>query len=407
MRRSRTLVATAAAALLLSACSRQPAAEPLLNTDPTPSTLEKISLPLPFFSYGEDTVGRLAVDAELLDTADASAPLSALVYRLQVPQDLDRRADQLAALLDLSGARQELSDVVSPAPGGSRYVASAPDGSSRELTVSADGSWYFSASLTQASYDCTDETGLPEAELSAGECALAALSVDETQQLATQWLERLGLTGAVGPLLVSATSGSYAEAALLVDGQESGLWVGFGFDANGQLAYAYGQLAVPQPVERYPLLSPAETAERLARSLSAWYTPPGGVLRPLAATPLLVATADVQGVWWLLPGYRFDLGDDTQFVEQALMNEHLEYVQLPSLGDSPVSDADLERLAAAVAAELIGLGEAEATERLLAAGLPWRLARRDEETFLGTMDYVAHRVSLEVERGVVRAATLG
>jgi hypothetical protein len=63
--------------------------------------------------------------------------------------------------------------------------------------------------------------------------------------------------------------------------------------------------------------------------------------------------------------------------------------------------------AAKIVAALVGLSEAEATERATADGMIVRIAGRDGETFPGTADYVETRVNLTIAGGVVVDARVG
>jgi hypothetical protein len=350
----------------------------------------------------------LTVDVSAI--AGIDAPTTGVAYRLDVPDDLSDRSRQLADQLGLDSAtlRQTSSEWD---PFDTEYI----DDTGAQLFVAADGSWYYSRPIDSALYDCegaaeTGSTDIVEGAIDSG-CTLATLDPDTTVALTTDWISRLGLTDLLGPAEVGEYGGSYAEAQLLADSQPSGVWFGFGFAPDSQLAYAYGQLARPTVAGTYPLLDPAATARRLALTISDWYNPDAGSLRPLTATAELVPMLDANGTWWLLPGYRFTFGDGEVFVEHAIADSYITYVPAPQYDDfhddGVFEDQELIDQASALADELLGLPEADAVAQLEASQLPWRIVRRDDEQFAVTMDYIGHRLNIELDAAIVTTVTLG
>ena len=59
------------------------------------------------------------------------------------------------------------------------------------------------------------------------------------------------------------------------------------------------------------------------------------------------------------------------------------------------------------AASYVGLTEKDAIARAKASDTPWRITRRDDETFMVTQDFVESRVNFEIDRGKVTRATNG
>ena len=66
--------------------------------------------------------------------------------------------------------------------------------------------------------------------------------------------------------------------------------------------------------------------------------------------------------------------------------------------------------AQAVAAEVIGMSEADAIqtiEGISSEQLTYRVTRRDDESYPMTMDYRLDRINLEIDNGVVTKASIG
>ena len=59
------------------------------------------------------------------------------------------------------------------------------------------------------------------------------------------------------------------------------------------------------------------------------------------------------------------------------------------------------------AGSYVGLTEKEAIAKAKAAGSPWRITRKDGETFMVTQDFVANRINFEIDDGKVTKATYG
>jgi hypothetical protein len=61
----------------------------------------------------------------------------------------------------------------------------------------------------------------------------------------------------------------------------------------------------------------------------------------------------------------------------------------------------------ASAESYVGLAKHGAIAKANAAGQPWRIGREDGEQFMLSQDYVADRVTFEIDNGKVTKATLG
>lgn len=56
---------------------------------------------------------------------------------------------------------------------------------------------------------------------------------------------------------------------------------------------------------------------------------------------------------------------------------------------------------------LVGLTEEEDISEIKRSGMITRIIRRDDETFMGTMDARSDRVNLEIESGKVAYSSIG
>lgn len=80
--------------------------------------------------------------------------------------------------------------------------------------------------------------------------------------------------------------------------------------------------------------------------------------------------------------------------------------------ESSGSDMQFEpsETAQAVAAEVIGMTEAEAIstiESVSSEELTYRITRRDDESYPMTMDYRLDRINMEIDNGIVTKASIG
>jgi hypothetical protein len=147
----------------------------------------------------------------------------------------------------------------------------------------------------------------------------------------------------------------------------------------------------------------------------------------------LQMTWDADGTWWLLPGVRFIDADGGTWQVLIVADEYLdlgydggepgtepEPVPMPeppppdtggqepghsgggSSGDPGTVDPMMP--ADEAAESVIGMSEAEATDRLEAMGYEVRVVARDGESFAVTDDYRTDRVNLEIKDGVVVGA---
>ena len=85
------------------------------------------------------------------------------------------------------------------------------------------------------------------------------------------------------------------------------------------------------------------------------------------------------------------------------------YLPAPTESGSDMEFAPSDT-AQAVADEVIGMSEAEAIETIAgisSEALTSRIVRRDEESFMITMDYRVDRINLQIDNGIVTQASIG
>ena len=222
------------------------------------------------------------------------------------------------------------------------------------------------------------------------------------------------------------------------------LYVSFGSDA--QIMYASGPLIELKNAGSYPLIAPKDAVKRMsqlqyglvgptARSAidTAVSSPAVNGSAPVAITvPItgvrlaLMQTTLTNNSTILLPAYTFTNADGDVGTVLAIEDKYLSY------GDSEVTDGgdpepepvgpgspavdpgQAENPTNPVAAlddvsakQLIGLTEAEAQKVATELGWQVRVAMRDGEAFMLTMDYQTNRVNLTIVTGSVTAVVVG
>lgn len=225
------------------------------------------------------------------------------------------------------------------------------------------------------------------------------------------------------------------------------LYVSFGSDVK--IMYASGPLVELKNAGSYPIIAPKDAVKRLSQvqyglmgptarsaidmSVSSPVTDgstPAAVTVPITGVRLaLMQTTLTNNSSILLPAYTFTNADGDVGTVLAIEDKYLSY------GDSEVTDGSdpvpepkpadpvptpgavpgpavnptkpVAALDEASAKKLIGLTEAEAQK--VAAELGWqvRVAMRDGEAFVLTLDYQTNRVNLTITKGFVTAVVIG
>lgn len=222
------------------------------------------------------------------------------------------------------------------------------------------------------------------------------------------------------------------------------LYVSFGSDAK--ITYASGPLVELKNAGSYPLVAPKDAVKRLSQmqyglvgsttrsaidmavsSPASDNSIPTVITVPITGVRLaLMQTTLTNNSSILLPAYTFTNADGDVGTVLAIEDKYLSY------GDSEVTDGSdpeptpvepgspgvvpgpavtptdpVAALDDASAKKLIGLTEAEAQK--VAAELGWqvRIAMRDGEAFILTLEYLTNRVNLTITKGFVTAVVVG
>jgi hypothetical protein len=213
----------------------------------------------------------------------------------------------------------------------------------------------------------------------------------------------------------------------------------FGFGEKGQLQWASGFLAEPVATGPFPLVGLDEALERLADQFTGWGAAVGfpapdadaptsndeaardsdeQMPEPVKELAVLVSVAadlwwamDVDGSVWLLPAYRFTDTEGREHIVAAVTDEYLmiepqvgiiEPMPTPGsdggvTGPGSEEEAQMEELMTWAKKELIGMELSAATVVAEARGVVVRVAQRDGQELMVTMDYVMNRINLATE----------
>jgi hypothetical protein len=243
-------------------------------------------------------------------------------------------------------------------------------------------------------------------------------------------------TGVVGTLMARDVSSNIS------------LYVSFGSDAK--ITYASGPLVELKNAGSYPLIPPKDAVKRLSQlqyglvgptarsaidmsvsSPASDSSTPVAVTVPITGVRLaLMQTTLTNNSSILLPAYTFTNADGDVGTVLAIEDKYLSY------GDSEVTDGGdpdpvpepkpVDPGSPAVdppqvenptepavvpdetsVKKLIGLTEAEAQKVATELGWQVRVAMRDGEAFMLTMEYLTNRVNLTITKGLVVAVAIG
>jgi hypothetical protein len=216
------------------------------------------------------------------------------------------------------------------------------------------------------------------------------------------------------------------------------LYVSFG--ANAEIINASGPLVELKNAGSYPLVNPNDAVKRLSQLKYGLLGPtarsainmaesspatdssaPAAVTVPITGVRLaLMQTTLTNNSSILLPAYTFTNADGDVGTVLAIEEKYLSY------GDSEVTDGSepeptpgvvpgptetptnpVAVLDSASSKKLIGLTEAEAQKVAIELGWLVRIAMRDGEAFILTMDYQTNRVNLTITKGLVTNVVVG
>ena len=262
-----------------------------------------------------------------------------------------------------------------------------------------------------------------------------SLSPDQAIRRTNQILSRADMVPTNYPLAAVQSNGSTTVTGYLtLGGVQTNLATQFIFDANGDVVSASGPMIAIAMAGRFPILTPAEAVKRLNNPT---YATIGAVTR-LAADSVTSSPSSsgssssetivpITGVRFtlmetklanlthmLLPAYTYFNVDGDVGTVLAIADEYLAFRKnvvvstdtVPVRGGE-VPPAQMQPLDENSAQQLLGLPEAEATRVAMVNGWQVRIAARDGEFFMLTMDYSSNRVNLNVENRIVIAITVG
>lgn len=251
------------------------------------------------------------------------------------------------------------------------------------------------------------------------------------------------LTSASGTLATVVKAGDYptVDAEEAVERLRTGGYWGGGVLRDAALGAAAGgaETVTAEAVDPDAPVSSDDSDEAGDDPVSILPVPEGEgetmTVRLVAADPILTLYFDADGTAWLLPGVRFTDDNGGFWQVMTVADGYVEFAEPepapmpvdpepdpaePPPGAEPGQPGDVEPGAPgdpgssdsasdyeALAREVVGLTEAAATDRILAAGAEPRVVARDGESYAVTDDYRTDRINLQIEDGIVVAADVG
>ena len=336
------------------------------------------------------------------------------------------------------------------------WTVGPTDGSAPSLTVINDpqATWYYSGAWAMDSIDAgtsgsiseprdpdqpasdqpasdQDDSGGPD-QISEWEPPTppeGILTASEAREEAARLLTAIGQDLANFELEVWADEW-YASVTAWPElgGRRSPMTWNFGFGEQGALQWAGGFLASPVATGPFPLVGLDEALERLIDQHTGWgaavaMPAPDDTVsneeipEPEKELAILVQVEadlwwamDADGSVWLLPAYRFIDSEGREHMVAAVTDEFLiiepqvaiaEPLPAPDIsvvGPGSQEEAEvMEELFNWASKELVGLELQAATDIAISRDAILRVARRDGEDQMLTMDYVFNRINIATE----------
>ncbi len=378
-----------------------------------------------------------AVEYSLADGL-AKPAVKARAWRTTVPDDATSRLASLAEAFAVTG-KPVTSPDGSVTIGGDKKVSSWSWGGvvswAYDPGVSAvgRGGGAASAPCDPSAGSCDDAVATPDTVAPPTDLISTADALVKSRRI-------LGAAG-YGVDQTSLAAGTsdwstWVDVEILVGGVPSGLTGRIDFGSAGVVTSAYGQFVSLERADEYPLVDLETAVERLAFPMFATTvargatssvvvpgeTVPGSTesIEPVAVEITSVELA-LQQVWVsetesvLVPSYRFSSVDGTVGIVFAVEDKYLDInsddgaepvpgTAVPEPAPAPDEMAPIPQSDADV---LIGLSEDEATKVATGRGWTVRIAERDGEQFMLTLDFQTNRVNLTITKGRVTAVTVG
>lgn len=259
----------------------------------------------------------------LADDVDIPAVTRAPGWVLEPPSDLETAARQLAVTLGAAVPQPASWD-----PQG--FTAKSSDGS--VLWITRNGDWnYTGPDALLPTWNCPDANTQEKVDLGLidprSDCTRIAPTgqiptSEQAKQLGLDLYARLGFTNVTNIFAFSDELGAVTSGDITLpgNGNTPSLSLGAGFGPDGQLAWAFGTLAVAKQIGTYPLLSINDAMPLLQQDLNRLIavrqnrpadTPPDdtqlvqvdtATISRIEIIEMLAQRAD--GNWYILPHYR-------------------------------------------------------------------------------------------------------
>ena len=420
----RVLGAAASALLVVSACG---SSEPDVISLTAAASRSEISADV---AGGNSSMSKVApwITYALADGLDRPAD-TAYAWTTSVPNDAASRLEGLARAFAITGA-----PVASP-------DGSVTIGSDRKVSSWSWGgvvSWaYDSGMMSGASRGVVSPACLPSAAPCNDTIEITGVDTPPTDLISTgdALVKARRILGAAGygvdqTALDAGSSewSTWVDVEILTEGVRSGLTGRIDFGSGGVVTSAYGQFVSLERADDYPLADLRTALDRLAVPLFASSSVTRGTAGDSADTtgaapkPVTVTITGVDLVLQqitvaddeslLVPSYRFSSADGVVAVVFAV---HDKYLDTDPAGATPGTGAPepapapgtSEPIAQSDADTLVGLAEDDAVKTAEGRGWTVRIAERDGEQFMLTLDFQTNRVNLSITKGRVTAVTVG
>jgi len=425
-----TVAVVATSALMFAACG---------STEPLVLSL-KSSQVKSGSNRADPSSSQNAEDAKLAYAQDVSYTVlndlpdlgeSAMAWSVNPLQENKGTLKKLAVSLGLSG------DVVKEDTNNFSIGRDDKTGAGLGLYVDVSSAWWDYSSGSVA--NSTPPVNLPD----------EATAIARVSQL----LKDVGLR--VKPYSFSATKSEWSTdvvGTLMARDISSNMSLSVSFGSEARIMYASGPLVELKNAGSYPLVAPKDAVKRLSQLQYGLMGPTSrSAIDMTLSSPVtdssapVVVTVPITGVRLalmqttltnkssiLLPAYTFTNADGDVGTVLAIEDKYLSY------GDSEVTDgadpepepksvdpgtsggsqgavpgsaenptAPVAALDDASAKKLIGLTEAEAQKVATELGWQVRVAMRDGEAFILTLEYQTNRVNLTITKGFVTAVVIG
>ena len=374
-----------------------------------------------------------SVEYTLADGLERPAA-KARAWRVTAPDDATSRLEGVARAFAITGA-----------------PVTSPDGS---VTIGKDrrvSSWQWGG-VVSWSYDSMarvdgDTTVSEPCDPAAGPCDENASGASDDRMSPPKDLISPGdalvktrrILGAAGygidqTALDAGTSewSTWVDIEILTGGVRSGLVGRIDFGSAGVVTSAYGQFVSLERADEYPLVDLQTALDRLAQpvyassssSSSREITQDSADLGAPSPAPITVTITSVDLVLQqvtvaddeslLVPSYRLASAEGVAAVVFAVEDKYLDTSTDPvepapgtAVPEPAPAPDDMAPIPQSEADTLVGLAEDDAVKSAEGRGWTVRIAERDGEQFMLTLDFQTNRVNLSITKGRVTAVTVG